>query len=139
MQGVDITINMILDTWCKANMQFRMLAGSELSGIEKSQATHKASAVKLDYFRWKMKVGWDNRERKGCKVCYDCESVSVGFEIEENLEARLGTVPVGVEEKEWLVEDKRDLHPILGWKIGLCVCVWESEWMPKRESLGMLR
>lgn len=47
MQGVDITINMILDTWCKANMQFRMLAGSELSGIEKSQATHKASAVKL--------------------------------------------------------------------------------------------
>lgn len=63
MQGVDITINMILDTWCKANMQFRMLAGSELSGIEKSQATHKASAVKLDYFRWKMKVGWDKVEK----------------------------------------------------------------------------
>lgn len=47
-------------------------------------------------------------------MCYDCESVSVGLEIWENLEARLGTVPVGVEEKEWLVEDKRDLHPILG-------------------------
>lgn len=53
-------------------------------------------------------------ERKGCKVCYDSKLVSVGLKIGENLEAMLGTVPMRVEEKEWLVEDKRDLPPILG-------------------------
>ncbi len=88
-----------------------------------------ASSVELDYF-WRKKATelWQGQRKERTQSVLwqwigQCLPEKRG-DFGGNAGTEEGTVPARVEEKEWLVEDERDLPPwILGWKIGLCVRV----------------